>query len=910
MISRIHIAILTTLFTGATGLVYEVTWQRYLSNLLGSEARATSIIIGVFLSGLTIGYSLFGKVSKKISGAQALTITGVVEVCIGIWALFFPSLFRIAYSQLGLIPYNAPVVVDAALATLAIGAPTVAMGATLPLLTQALSKNAINSKSVHATIYATNTFGAFGGAILAGFALIPAFGLPGTMYLGAAVNIVMGLVLLKLGPPETGTADKSQDTESSDNASDSISSELSIAFIAGFCSIGLQTALMRVLALSAGGSEYTFAMVVGAFILLLALGAATVNLAHEIGITLNLLLTALGLCTLAVGAEYAPYLTHVLRTSFSTTPIAFYLYFGALFVALTAALAPTVLFMGRTMPLIFRSLVGRSTGIGSLVGRLYFLNTLGCVAGALVCGYFGPQLVGIEGIFVLLIGLTLTAATISATHRLVPAVLLSTLAACIGTPNFLVWNPRWISSGFYRLTTPTPATFSGPEALSRFYLGNSEFIFRQDDPQTTVTVLESKTPAGQVYRSLLVNGKSDGTTHGADLKTTLMLGHLPALFFKAPQNAAVVGFGTGITVGALLQHESVQNIDVIEISNAVQDAADLFGQDNHNANHSTKVNWIHGDAYRVLGRAGRSYDLIVSEPSNPWIAGIERLFADDFYKLVRSRLSSGGIYAQWFHTYYMSKDTLAMVLATFRASFPNVRIFQNDIDLVLLGSQEALNLSTFISQITEPAVNQDLARAGLASPDEVLSLELPLPELSSSSPIQTLENPRLAFQAGRDFFASRDTAPEVLIGYFDRPALSKQMTKLFLQNPERLAGSWCSSFNGLLCRIATAAMAAKGLGDSTAVASLAALKNAAPTTPLEAAALLGIYRDYSSPWIELSDERLRLLAEAALSDPSHNATVYEALAFNLRLEVLQSLPPPPNPRLRQLVRMAVQAKNS
>lgn len=902
MITRIQIAILTTLFTGATGLIYEVTWQRYLANILGSEARATAIIIGVFLSGLTAGYSLFGKISHKLNGTKAVKLTGLVELGIGFWALLFPTLFRLAYDTFGLLPFDAPVLADIVVAITAIGLPTLAMGATLPLLTQALSSSSANSKSIHTWIYSINTFGAFCGAIIAGFFLIPKLGLAGSMYVGGVINLLMGAVLLSTPAPEITSAAVPQTTKH-----EGVSSELSIALIAGFCSIGLQTLLMRVLALSAGGSEYTFAMVVGTFILLLATGAASVNYLPQIGITLNMLLTALGLCILSIACEYAPYLTHVLRTSFSSTPVAFYLYYAALLFTLTIILAPTVLFMGRTMPLIFRGLVERFEDIGGLVGRIYFVNTLGCVAGALICGYFGFELVGIEGIFVLIIGLTLTAATISATHRLVPAVLISTLAACIGTPNFLVWNPRWISSGFYRLTSQTPATFAGPEALSRYYLGDSTFIYRQDDPQTTVTVLESRTPAGEVYRSLLVNGKSDGTTHGTDLKTTLLLGHLPALFTAAPKSAAVVGFGTGITIGALLQHSSIETVDVIEISRAVERAADLFSTANHNAHHSTKVRWIHGDAYRVLGGSTRSYDLIVSEPSNPWLAGIERLFADDFYKLVKTKLSDSGVYAQWFHTYYMSPETLAMVVSTFRSNFPNVRIFQNDIDLILLGSDSSFSLANFSRQFTTEAVATDLARAGISSADDILALELPLPSLTAPPALQTLETPRLAFQAGRDFFASRDTSPEHLIGYFERPGLTKALQELLLNDPAKLATNWCRSPHGLLCRLASAGVLTRSAKTEAPEANeLYRFLESSPASSAEAAKLLGIYRDYGSPWITVSDERLKELAALALQDPANTTIVYEALAFNLRQNLLEAAP---TPRLRQLIRIANRTLN-
>lgn len=903
------IALLTTLLTGASGLIYEVTWQRYLANVLGSEAKAISIILSVFLGGLALGYSIFGRLSQRLNRSAAVRTAGMVEILIGLWGAAFPFLFRKATILIGLIPYDAPLAVDIILCVIAIGMPTVAMGATLPLLTQGLSRALTEAKFIHSLVYGTNTLGAFIGALLAGFALIPALGLPGTMWIAASLNLIMGLILLLI-PCDQDALENTSRIQAENNPQ--IGGELAVAFLSGFISIGLQTLLIRVLALSAGGSEYTFAMVVGAFILLLALGAYSVTLTANSSLTLNLLMVSLGLVILSVVSEYAPYLTHILRTGFSTSELAFALYYTALFVALAFGIAPTVIAMGRTMPLLFKSLVASAeSGIGDLVGRLYNANTLGCICGAIICGYFAPELVGLEGIYIMLIGLALTAVAISATHRAAPAIMLATVAACIGTPNFLIWNSAWISSGFYRLPIETSATFQGPSALSKYFLGDSEFLFRQDDAQTTVAVLETHHQHQAPVRSLLVNGKSDGSTEGTDLRTTLLLGHLPAMFTAAPRSAAVVGFGTGITVGALLQHESLQSIDVIEISSAVRNAAELFSKYNHSAESAAKTNWLHGDAFRVLGSSNQSYDLIVSEPSNPWLAGIERLFSDEFYKLVRSRLNDEGVYAQWFHTYYMSADTLKMVVSTFRANFKNVRIFQNDIDLILLGASNPISEKNLLEHFKDPRVAADLARAGLLKSDDLLSLELPAVSLFPPGQIQSLEHPRLAYQAGRDFFARHDTTTEALIGYFERPSLSAAIQDLYLfHSPELLKKSWCQGGSGLLCILATTALEVKNpSSQNPELALLRGLRSddCPKVTTAQATEILALYRNFGSPWIPVSQKHLAELAITALGDPQNIATVYEALAFNLQQSLL---PEAPTPRLRQLIRLANEASQS
>ena len=178
-------ALLLTVLTGFSGLVYEVTWQKYLATLLGSHSEATAAVLALFLGGLSVGYALFGArhAARRRSAPQArgeaprlLLLYGAVEAGIGVYALLFPWLFRAVHALSLAIPHEAGGVgfaLDVALSALLVLPPAVLMGGTIPILTQALSRSLDDATRLHAQVYAFNTAGAFVGALAAAFVLIP-----------------------------------------------------------------------------------------------------------------------------------------------------------------------------------------------------------------------------------------------------------------------------------------------------------------------------------------------------------------------------------------------------------------------------------------------------------------------------------------------------------------------------------------------------------------------------------------------------------------------------------------------------------------------------------------------------------------------------------------------------------------
>ncbi len=774
-----RLSILITIFlTGATGLVYEVTWHRYLANIVGSEARATAIILAVFLGGLCLGYYIFGKVTerfaKKIGGAFLVKICGLAEISIGLWALLFPTFYKALWNWGGI--YNSGALwLDVLVSILLMGFPTILMGGTLPLLTQGLSRDLSDSATFHAKIYAANTGGACIGALAAGFILLPILGLPLTMLSTAFVNIACGLFLYLVGPKIAIAQNALSNKQVTKKEKSEIDATLThrkilfVSFLAGLYSISIQTILVRLVGISVGSSEYAFSMVVASFVLMLALGAYSVS-KYEVSkrsLFINQVLVLGSLAILYLTVPYWPYAVHVVRSLFTSVTPNFYIYFTVIFCLLSLLTLLPIGAMGRTLPLLFGSARAKPDRLGAIVGQIYGLNTIGCVLGAIFGGYLSLYLLDLDDLFRIcnvLVYITVLIALPFGHFKLNRSInslaILATLLFMITTVTS--WDKRYFALSTARMRTAVEDTFNGATAFYNGKLQNNKLVDYKDDPNTSVSIVENALPTPGIFganfsRSIFVNGKSDGATHGSDVVTTRLLGHLPALFRTSVSgDAAVIGFGTGITLGSLSLYDDIKRIDCIEISPFVRKFAPYFDFANHSISKSPKLNWILGDAYRVFGKNETQYDLIVSEPSNPWVSGVERLYAEEFYALAKTRLHPGGIYAQWFHSYDMNIETIGIVVNNFSKAFPFARLFVLGVDMILLGSDFEItesSLSLMKSRLEAKSIKDELSEIKVLSPEHLLSFESPLlRDYFSGFGRHSLEFPTLSYRAGKDFF--------------------------------------------------------------------------------------------------------------------------------------------------------------
>lgn len=762
MLLERYVALILTFFTGLTALVYEVTWHAYLSNLIGSQARSAALIVATFLGGLSAGYHIFGRYSRGRSSRALVRACGLFEVLIGVWALAFTALYEAVFAlHFGHSALSGSLAGDALVAIALIAIPTAMMGASLPLLTQGLSRSLEDAAPLHAKIYVLNTLGAFVGAVSAGFYFLPTFGLSMTMRIMGVVNVIAGLLFVLIARTARAAGEHQQATTIPDEADSKPANfwtYVTLAAAGGFVSITLQTALVRIVALSLGASVYAFSIVVSAFILVLALGAWGIAERRVIRLTLyeNQLLLVVGIAALYIGLPYLPYSVHIFRTLLTNQPPTFPVYYGVVFVGLVLLLLVPVGSLGAALPLLFRESRDRQESLGTRVGALYGANTIGCVCGAIVGGYLSFLVLNLDGVWrgcMILAALMLMLLGRASKARLAVGTFALILPLMLPA-----WQRDVFGRGLFRISTPTSGTYRG---FTEFYKAfNANFTVRgyKDDPNSTICVTESK--EGDL--SILVNGKSDGNTLGGDRVTTKLMAHLPAMLQDSTSGkAAVVGFGTGITVGSLAKYDEISSIDILEISSAVREFAPLFDPHNGGASKSDKIHWNMGDAYRFLMETQNKYAVIASEPSNPWVGGVERLYSQEFYQLAREKLAPGGVYAQWFHTYSVSEATLAMVLRTFKESFPETHLFERGSDVILIGANDKIevrHLDLMRRRFTSSVIADDLKDIGIVLMNDLLLSEAWVPWGGlSGSEIHTLDKPKLSYKAGRDFFLQYDS---------------------------------------------------------------------------------------------------------------------------------------------------------
>jgi len=501
-------------------------------------------------------------------------------------------------------------------------------------------------------------------------------------------------------------------------------------------------------------------MVVAVFVFSIALGSLAVSSFSKIPAWLLAAtlwaLTAL-LCVVHAQLPDAPYYAHLLRSVFRDNDVAFAPYYLLMFLAMLAAIAPVVVLSGSILPLLFHAVRREVGDLGASAGKLYALNTLGSLLGALLGGYvllFWLDLEHVEGIA---IG-AVVASALLITARLYarPGLLAGgVLAACAGAS--VLWLQAWpdapFARGLFRERHPLAWASEGPDA--RPNAGN--IVFYDDGPSSTAVAESYPDPSQGI--SLIVNGKSDGNTVG-DLNTMALAALVPALFAERAEESFVIGFGTGITAGELAALDESRRVVVGEISHAVIGAAPFFDSSNGGVTTHPKIDIVRRDAYRALLERPTRYDVIVSEPSNPWVAGVEMLFSREFLEAARDRLRPGGVYAQWFHLYETDEKALTLVLRTYVDVFDAVAVWQTlTDDLLLLGFESdayALDIERMRRRAALPDFKERLARLGIHNFASLLVHEvLPLGVLHAlelEGPIHTLNHPTLNHLAGRAFF--------------------------------------------------------------------------------------------------------------------------------------------------------------
>ncbi len=753
-------ALTLVFFSGATGLIYEFCWSKRLANWLGNTGQAHAILLATFMGGLALGAWLFGRRADRTK--HPLRLYGALEVGVGVLALLFPTFLDAAgslYVSVGSAGGNPARMVLAAVTVLP---PTLLMGGSLPAMTRALTQSLSTARGTLASLYAINSLGAAVGSLLAGLFFVPVSGLATTEHFAVMLNILIGLLAM-LGGRSAETTGAPEPTNASPPR---VYSELAVKAVligtalSGFTAMLYEVTWIRLLSIIIGGTSYAFTLILSAFIFGIALGSFWIARRAEGDALRTFGWLQLGLvvavCLSIPLYKRLPFvffhLTQLLRPDTSWN-----VYLFLTFVFCGLLLIPPTFLMGASFPLGARVVMRSKESVGGEVGRVYLFNTVGTILGSLAGGLVLLPAIGLEGNFVVGLVANLIAAAVALRAgnqpRFVPAIALTAALVVFSSVATRGWSSFISEAGRYREWHGHFSDFATFEKQAR---SRAETLFYADDVFASVMVAQQK----GTHRFLRINGKADGSNGRGDLDTQTLAAHLGVLTHPSKvKKVLLVGIGAGITAGSLLAHD-VEQLDIVEISPAVLDAAKLFSADNRRALEDPRAHVYIEDARTFLTLTPERYDLIVSVPSNPWVTGVSGLFARDFFRVARERLAPGGRVVQWIHTYESNEPLVKLVVRTLRDSFEHGTTWLGAADMLLIASREPQHFDPAVmQQRMEPAaVAEDLRRLGVTRATTLLARQVHSDEgqlaFAGKGPVNTDDHNLLEYLSPIAYFRS------------------------------------------------------------------------------------------------------------------------------------------------------------
>lgn len=743
--------------SGFAALLYQTAWMRQLSVVFGTSELAVATILAAYMAGLALGAAIAARVMHRIR--RPILVYGLLEATVAISAIAVPFLLQLAGVLYAAIFGGLPHPPDASgmgqslfylvVTFVVLAVPTACMGATLPMVTRyAVHKDEDVGPRV-GLLYSINTAGAIAGTLAAAFLLLPALGLWGTIFVGAAINLIVFIVAALLA--------KSVDTEISKTSAQSSkfgwrpeSWILPLMLISGFATFAYEVLWTRLLSHIIGGSVVAFATMLASFLSGIAIGSAVASRFSKTRATaqIGFVVSELGIAVTCI----AIYLT---MDQF-VPPTAGLL--GNVSIAI-ALLLPATLFIGATFPFAVRILCADESEAAVASARVYAWNTLGAIIGAMVAGYLLIPLLRYEGAIKVVVAINAGLAIVAALA--VPPRRVS--YAIASTAVFVI-----LLVGF----SPSP-----PEALLRVSplndLRSGDIRYYDVGRSATVLILERD---GYFY--LRTNGLSEAAI---DLKgappskhTQRLLAALPVLARPNAESMLIIGFGGGVVAEDL--PTTLTQIDIIELEPKVLAAnRSVSAERNIDPLQDPRIKLIINDARNALRLTDKRYDAIVSQPSHPWTAGASHLYTREFMRLAKSRLNSDGVFLQWMNTQFVSESLLKSLVATLLDVFPHVRAYQFDANILFfLASDSEIDPEAHIIATGEPlkSHSEEFKRKGIGSVNDLVAAlawdETGLNKLAAGAPLITDNDNRMAMHSAAAFEASALPHPRLqeLIGQY------------------------------------------------------------------------------------------------------------------------------------------------
>lgn len=727
--------------SGAAALAYEIVWGRWLATVLGASTLATSVVLACYMGGLAAGAWFFGRFSART--ATPLRIYAFVEALIAVLAIAFPV---IADVTVGLASALRLIVAVAVLLL-----PTFLMGGTLPLVVAWSEHRGLPEGETLARLYGLNTVGAALGCCLTGFVLIPVVGLEAANLMAAATNITIAAIALVLSrrlgegrgaAPPRAASEPSRAVELPSSPSPWLEPLLVVAFLSGFVTLGLEVLWIRHLRILLGSTTYTFTLVIALFILGLGAGGLWAGRLDEEAPVIERLATRQGLLLLLLAGQFValPFAPRVLE-ALQGRSLTFEATLVYTVVVSTVLLLPLTLVIGYLFPLLGRLFMMRGHR-GEQVGRLYTINTAGAVLGALSVSLVLVPTIGSANayaVFLLLAGASLAiylhiaedGASKPRWRRLRNGGLVLGAAVLV----LVAWRPGW-SARNIAFGVGWTTTFA-----------ESDILLFTEGRGSTVVVEQNQ----RGHRTIRIDGKPVASTFFNDRINELLLGHLPALLTPRVERGLVIGLGSGITTGALSLHDPAV-LHQIEIEPRVAEGARLFAAENFAVLDHPAFELIVDDGYNYLSATDLTYDVITSDPIQPYFRGAATLYSVNYFRLAHDHLTEQGVMAHWLPLGNLGPEDFTMVVRSFVDAFPHARLYWagGGPDGILIGRRTPFETDPVVPERWASA-KDSLRAVFLASADEVGSLLMADREVlvawAGDGPLNRLDHPRLEFTA-------------------------------------------------------------------------------------------------------------------------------------------------------------------
>jgi predicted membrane-bound spermidine synthase len=707
--------------SGFAGLIYEGMWAKYLKLLIGHSSYGQILTLLVFMGGLAIGSFVSAKLVDRVK--RPLMWYVGIELFIGGLGLVFHNSFVSSRELLwtsGLIANQGPTLsmLVAVFVGMCLTLPqAIALGMTFPFAVAGIIKECgtQSSRDIPA-LYFVNSIGGVLGILLTSFFLVPKLGLPGTLTFAGLLNVCIALGFYLASKKGLNAAEYSGEAESaevtkSEGVIPPVWMLLFVSFGTGLTSFFYEIGWIRLLALVLGSSTHAFDLMVSAFILGLGGGAFYVWRVPAPGRNLERLVKAQVFMGLAAalgvfGAEGLFRIQHASHSFLIRSSETWGMHAAFQLALCILLMCPASFFAGMTLPLLTTSLVG-SQGKKSFLGHVYGWNTLGSILGACIAGLVLLPILGVTRVVAVgaLLDVCLAALLLWKTpyFRYSRAMIIGSSLICLIAMFTVLPNDILVSGGF---------RFQREGAR----LGGDSLWVRHGRT-ATVSVAQFGT-----QRIIGTNGKPDGTVNMAleanaqaksDELTQAMCAWLPMSYHPAPKTVAMVGMGTGMSVHFLMADKRLERLDLIEIEPEMINLANLMRPKNNRAYTDRRVETHIEDARTFLARSGKKYDVIISEPSNPWVSGVSSLFTREFYRDMSRHLSEDGVLLQWVQTYEFNDSLFASILQALHSEYPYVRIHgvPRSGDLIFVASKRSLNSDS--KRLSSDSTVSDLRSLGM-----------------------------------------------------------------------------------------------------------------------------------------------------------------------------------------------------